>query len=154
MSGQDDLDALLLELMVPQVQMPLALEAEAVAILVDDLAVAPAVVSIPADSVVQADGPELAGLAAIAAKRVKLEDRLHDLYLQLSSGRELLKRGLWSPEHADVLRGLERRIGVETMNWRCVDTEAWRWAYDADLIPAKPRPAGWSPFELLAAGSK
>jgi len=154
MNGQDDLDALLQALLEPPESKPLALEVEAVAIQADDFAAAPSVVSVPAGFAVQTDGVDVAGLAVIAARRAQLEDRLYDLYLQLDSARELLKRGLWSPEHSGVSSGLEHRIWTETMNWRWTETEAWQWACDARLIPAKPRPADWSPFELLAGGSK
>lgn len=102
------------------------------------------------------DGPsalaaaaDLAPMAEVAEKRSQLEDKLLDLYMQLDAGQVLLERGLWSPEDRRICLFLIRRIEAATWAWRWTETEAWRMAYDAGLIPAQPRRADWSPFQLL-----
>lgn len=102
------------------------------------------------DPVHSATEPEhIARLAEIVARRMELEAELHDLFLQLDSAQVLLKLGLWAPEHASIAVALRRRIDKKGMDWNWTETQAWRVAYDAGLIPPWPRPKDWTPFNLL-----
>lgn len=99
---------------------------------------------------VQTDVREpIAKLREIAARRQELEEELFDLYQRLDTARELLKRGLWSQDHVKTSHGLARQIEAVTWSWSWTETQAWRVAFDNNLIPAWPRRADWSPFQLL-----
>lgn len=95
----------------------------------------------------------IAQLTEIAARRLNLETELYDLFLQLESTQELLQRGLWLPEHAATLRVLRKRIDSQGLDWRWTETQAWKAAYNAGVIP-QFRNATWTPFDLLAFGDR